>query len=140
MAQRFRQYLIEDRGLERLGGSSGAGAGAGGNAALRLRLIMGAQKPGLIWRSFVKATSFEQAAEIAAAYVDAGMTDLDVVLVGWEADGYQGNLPKRWPPDRRLGGARGLERLAEQLEGLEVPLLVEADYTLAFLQNGDSFL
>ncbi len=139
MAQRFRQHLIEDRGLERLGGSPEAGAGGGEDAALRLRLILGAQKPGLIWRSFVTATSFAQAAEIATAYVDAGMTDLDVVLVGWEADGYQGNLPKRWPPDRRLGGARGLERLADQLEGLNVPLLVEADYTLAFLQNGGFF-
>ncbi len=139
MAQRFRQHLIEDRGLDRLGGSSQADAGGGEDAALRLRLILGAQKPGLIWRSFVTATSFAQAAEITAAYVDAGMTDLDVVLVGWEADGYQGNLPKRWPPDRRLGGARGLERLAEQLDGLDVPLFVEADYTLAFLQNGGFF-
>lgn len=139
MAQRFRRHLIEDRGLERLDASSQAGEGAGEDAALRLRLIMGAQKPGLIWRSFVRATSFAEAAEIAAAYVDLGMTQLDVVLVGWEADGYQGNLPKRWPPDRRLGGSRGLARLAQQLDGLDVPLLVEADYTLAFLQNGGFF-
>jgi len=139
MAQRFRQHLIEDRGLERLDASSQAVEGAGEDAALRLRLIMGAQKPGLIWRSFVRATSFDEAAEIAAAYVDSGMTELDVVLVGWEADGYQGNLPKRWPPDRRLGGSRGLARLAQQLDGLDVPLLVEADYTLAFLQNGGFF-
>jgi len=139
MAQRFRQHLIEDRGLERLDASSQAVEGAGEDAALRLRLIMGAQKPGLIWRSFVRATSFDEAAEIAAAYVDSGMTELDVVLVGWEADGYQGNLPKRWPPDRRLGGSHGLARLAQQLDGLDVPLLVEADYTLAFLQNGGFF-
>lgn len=130
MAQRFRRHLIEDRGLQRLGSTP---------AALRLRLVMGAQKPGLIWRSFVTATSFAQAAEIAAAYVDAGMTDLDVVLVGWEADGYQGNLPRRWPPDRRLGGARGLERLAEQVHAMGARLFVEADYTLAFLQNGGFF-
>ena len=138
MAQRFRQHLIEDRGLQRLG-SSPAEQEESVEPALRLRLVMGAQKPGLIWRSFVTATSFAEAAEIVAAYVDAGMTDLDVVLVGWESDGYQGNLPRRWPPDRRLGGARGLKRLAEQIHALEGRLFVEADYTLAFLQNGGFF-
>ena len=138
MAQRFRQHLIEDRGLQRLG-SSPAEQEESVEPALRLRLVMGAQKPGLIWRSFVTATSFAEAAEIVAAYVDAGMTDLDVVLVGWESDGYQGNLPRRWPPDRRLGGARGLKRLAEQIHALEARLFVEADYTLAFLQNGGFF-
>ena len=140
MAQRFRQHLIEDRGLQRLSSSPAAqGQEGAANPALRLRLVMGAQKPGLIWRSFVTATSFAEAAEIVAAYVDAGMTDLDVVLVGWEADGYQGNLPKRWPPARRLGGARGLRRLAEQIHALDARLFVEADYTLAFLQNGGFF-
>ena len=138
MAQRFRQHLIEDRGLQRLG-SSPAEQEESVEPALRLRLVMGAQKPGLIWRSFVTATSFAEAAEIATAYVDAGMTDLDVVLVGWESDGYQGNLPRRWPPDRRLGGARGLKRLAEQIHALDARLFVEADYTLAFLQNGGFF-
>ncbi len=138
MAQRFRQHLIEDRGLQRLG-SSPAEQEESVEPALRLRLVMGAQKPGLIWRSFVTATSFAEAAEIATAYVAAGMTDLDVVLVGWESDGYQGNLPRRWPPDRRLGGARGLKRLAEQIHALDARLFVEADYTLAFLQNGGFF-
>ena len=138
MAQRFRQHLIEDRGLQRLG-SSPAEQEESVEPALRLRLVMGAQKPGLIWRSFVTATSFAEAAEIATAYVDAGMTDLDVVLVGWESDGYQGNLPRRWPPDRRLGGTRGLKRLAEQIHALDARLFVEADYTLAFLQNGGFF-
>lgn len=138
MAQRFRQHLIEDRGLQRLASPAESQAEAAG-PALRLRLVMGAQKPGLIWRSFVTATSFAQAAEIVAAYVDAGMSDLDVVLVGWESDGYEGNLPRRWPPDRHLGGARGLRRLAEQVHALDARLFVEADYTLAFLQNGGFF-
>ena len=138
MAQRFRQHLIEDRGLQRLASPAESQAEAAG-PALRLRLVMGAQKPGLIWRSFVTATSFAQAAEIVAAYVDAGMSNLDVVLVGWESDGYEGNLPRRWPPDRHLGGARGLRRLAEQVHALDARLFVEADYTLAFLQNGGFF-
>jgi hypothetical protein len=67
------------------------------------------------------------------------MTDLDVVLVGWESDGYEGNLPRRWPPDRHLGGVRGLTSLAEQVHALDARLFVEADYTLAFLQNGGFF-
>ena len=138
MAQRFRQHLIEDRGLQRLGDPAQS-QGAAVDAALRLRLVMGAQKPGLIWRSFVTATSFAQAAEIVEAFVDAGMTDVEAVLIGWESDGYQGNLPKRWPPDRRLGGTRGLERLAQRVHGLGARLFVEADYTLAFLQNGGFF-
>ncbi len=140
MAQRFRRHLIEDRGLQRLGAATEPGQGQlAARPALRLRLVMGAQKPGLIWRSFVTATSFAEAAEIIAAYHDAGMTDLDVVLVGWESDGYEGNLPKRWPPDRHLGGVKGLARLAEQAHAVNARLFVEADYTLAFLQNGGFF-
>ena len=140
MAQRFRQHLIEDRGLQRLG-SSPAEQEESVEPALRLRLVMGAQKPGLIWRSFVTATSFAEAAEIATAYVDAGMTDLDVVLVGWESDGYQGNLPRRWPPDRRLGGARGLKRLAEQIHALDARLFVLRPITRwPFCKTADSFL
>ena len=133
MAQRLRRHLIEDRAVPRLTLSPSA------RPAMRLRLVMGAEKPGLFRRRFVTATSFAEAGEIMAAFHAAGMTALDVVLVGWQADGYEGNLPKRWPPDRHLGGVRGLERLAERVHALEGRLFLEDDYTLAFLRNGGFF-
>ena len=143
MAQRLRQHLIEDRGVRRLGsGSDGATDGAG-RAALRLRLVMGAEKPGLLWRRFVTATSFAEAEEIVRAFHAAHMTELDVVLMGWENDGYEGNLPKRLPPDRHLGGTQGLRDLAAAVHGLpgagEGPgarIFLESDFTLAILENG----
>ncbi len=144
IAQRLRQHLIEDHGLQRLSPPSGEKKRGEGRAALRLRLVMGAEKPGLFWRRFVTATSFAEAAEIVRAFHAAGMTALDIVLMGWEHDGYEGNLPKRLPPDRRLGGTQGLKDLVTAVHGLgraeedalEGRLFLESDYTLALLENG----
>lgn len=143
LAQRLRQHLIEDRGVRRLGSGSDGATGGAGRAALRLRLVMGAEKPGLLWRRFVTATSFDEAEEIVHAFHAANMTELDVVLMGWENDGYEGNLPKRLPPDRRLGGKQGLRDLVAAVHGLrsaeEGPgarIFLESDFTLAILENG----
>lgn len=133
MAQRLRRHLMEDRGVPRLSLSPS------NRPALRLRLVMGAEKPGLFRRRFVTATSFAEAGEILAAFHAAGATAVDVVLVGWQSDGYEGNLPRRWPPDRHLGGARGLAGLAERVHALDGRLFLEDDYTLAFLRNGGFF-
>ena len=129
MAQRLRRHLIEDRGLPRLEGPAA-------RPALRLRLVMGAEKPGLLGRRYVRVTDVDEAAEIVAACHDAGMENLDVVLVGWEKDGYEGYLPRHGPPDRRLGGARGLRRLVERVHALGGRLYLETDYVLALLRNG----
>ena len=141
MAHRLRQHLIEDRGVPRLHSSLrwAEGNGQPVKAALRLRLVMGATKPGLVWRKFVKATSFAEAAEITALFHAAGMTDLDLVLVGWQKDGYEGSLPVRWPPDRRLGGERGLASLVEEVHALGVRLFLEDDYTLGLLRSRGFF-
>ena len=109
MAQRLRQHLVEDVGIPRLNGVDA-------RPAMRLRLVMGAAKPGLFGRRFVAATTFDEAAEIISQFQQRGITNLDVVLVGWAAGGYEGRLPRRWPPDRRLGGTGGLQRLASRVE------------------------
>ena len=132
MAQRLRRHFVEDAGIPRLSGESA-------QPAMRLRLVMGAARPGLFGRRFLTATTFEEAGEIVSQFHQRGITNLDVVLVGWSAGGYEGRLPRRWPPDRRLGGANGLRRLAGQVEELGGRLLLEDDYTLAFLRNGGFF-
>ncbi len=132
MAQRLRQHFVEDVGIPRLSGDDA-------RPAMRLRLVMGAAKPGLFGRRFVAATTFDEAAEIVSRFHQRGITSLDVVLVGWGAGGYEGRLPRRWPPDRRLGGTAGLQRLASRVEEQGGRLLLEDDYTLAFLRNGGFF-
>ena len=128
LACRLREHLMEDRGVPRLSEEAA-------EPALRLRMVMGAARPGLFGSRFVAATSFAEAAEIVKAYRDAGMTNLDIVLKGWGKDGYEGNLPKRWPPDRRLGGARGLTVFIASAHALGTRVFLEGDYRLAFLQN-----
>ena len=129
MAQRLRKHLREYRGVPRLSESSS-------EATLRLRLIMGAEKPGLFGRTFATATRFGEVPEIVTAFRGAGMVKLDVVLRGWENDGFEGNLPKRWPPDRHLGGVKGLTKAISDVHDLGARLFLEGDYTLAFLRNG----
>ena len=132
MAQRLRRHFVEDLGIPRLSGESA-------QPAMRLRLVMGAAKPGLFGRRFLTATTFDEAGEIVSQFHQRGIKNLDVVLVGWSTGGYEGRLPRRWPPDRRLGGANGLRRLADRVEELGGRLLLEDDYTLAFLRNGGFF-
>ena len=132
LAKRLRTHLVESRGLPRLTPSKA-------QEALRLRLVMGAKRPGLVGQRFIRATTFAQAEEIVERFSQAGMNRLDVVLVGWEAGGYEGKLPKHWPPDRRLGGVRGLKGLAAKIHSLGGRLYLEADYSLAFLGSGGFF-
>ena len=132
MAQRLRRHLTEDRQVPRLTGETAI-------ASLRLRLVSGTTKPRLLGRRFVMVTTFGEAAEILAAFHGAGVTSVDLSLVGWGAGGYEGSLPKRWPPASKLGGPDGLRDLARDVHASGGRLYLEDDYTLAFLRNGGFF-
>ena len=128
MAQRLRRYLVEERGLSRLQGHAA-------EPMLRLRLINAAMEPALFGRGYALATTFKEAGEILDAFHRAGVTSADVVLVGWGRGGYEGRVPRHWPPDRRLGGVRGLRELADAVHEQGGRLYLEIDYLLAFLPN-----
>ena len=67
----------------------------------------------LIFNSLVVMTTFDEAREMIEELLEAGVTELDVTLVGWTKGGYAGRYPRRLPVERAFGGERGLREFAE---------------------------
>ena len=120
VAARYRRHLLGSGIVE-----------PRGTPLMDLRVFCGVQKQGLLTREKVVATTFSEAQEMLATLAAEGITRVRLTLVGWESGGYYGSQPRRWPPERRLGGERGLRRLVEFAHSLGVPVYLEADYTIA---------
>ena len=135
MAEVYREYLLSDRGVDRL---------AGPMYPLHLRLFMGVEKWAFPFSEFIPMTTFDQAISILEALEQRGVDQVIVTLVGWEDGGYGGRWPYRLPPDGRLGGWDGLRRLAEysaangHLLVLEDQYLWSQDHTGGLLVRNDA--
>ena len=127
MAQRYRQYLQEERGVPRLRGPV---------YPLHLRFFMGVERPSFIFPEFIRLTTYDQVIAILEDLKQRGVEGSVVTLVGWEQGGYAGRWPFRLPPDGRLGGADGLRRLADYCTANGCRLVLQDQYVLAFDRNG----
>jgi hypothetical protein len=125
ITDRYRQYLMEVEGVVRHDGSP----------AMNIRIFCGISKKSLFGKRIIAATTFSQAQEIIAALIERGITDFSVTLVGWSDGGHYGTAPNKFPPERALGGAAGLKSLVEFAHSNGIPVLLEADYLLAFAGN-----
>ncbi len=106
-----------------------------GEIPLGLSLFGGIFEERLLFDKFVPMTSFTDAARIIDALLDRDVSSIRANLIGWSRKGYE-RFPIRWPPDRRLGGRRGLRRLADEVSGNAVKLYVQIDPVHAILGNG----
>jgi hypothetical protein len=127
MAQVYRQYLMSERGVPRLGGSV---------APLNLRLFMGVEKWSFPFSQFEQLTTFDQAVAMLDALKRRGVQGITVTLVGWEQGGYAGRWPSRAPPDGRLGGVDGLRRLVAASVADGDRLVLEDQYVRALDYSG----
>lgn len=124
MAQVYRQYLISKQGASRLDKSKW-------DAPLMVE-ILGADYETNVFGPVMQAmTTFEQAKTITDAILSKGVERFIINYHGWNRMGVNGNLPRRLPPEKSLGGADGLRDLANYLRDLGIPLLLQDDYTLA---------
>ncbi len=127
LAQRYRQYLQDERAVPRLRDSV---------YPLHLRFFMGVERPSFIFPEFIRLTTFDQVIAILEDFKQRGVEGSVVTLVGWEQGGYGGRWPFRLPPDGRLGGAEGLRRLADYCAVNSCRLVLQDQYVLAFDRNG----
>ena len=81
---------------------------------------------------FVPTTTFDQALTIIRQFVDKGVKDFDVHLVGWADDGYRGRWPRRYPAESELGGNDGLKALIDGARKLGVNVILEDDYMFGY--------
>ncbi len=130
MAKVYREHLMVDRGLERL---------AEANPFLHLRIFMAMQRQAFPRDQFIAMTTFDDAlAMLKTLKEDRGLDNLRVTLVGWSQDGYDWSLPKRLPPEGRLGGEEGLRSISNYANANGIPIYLEDNYLFGF-RNIDSF-
>ena len=130
MANTYRDYLREKYNIVgRLGLKDDV-------APLHVRITQAVTKPGLILDELITVTTFEQAREIVERLQEIGISNMDVTLVGWTERGVDGIVPRHWPPERALGGAKGLQEFAQWAKERGVDVFLEDNYLDANQSNG----
>lgn len=77
---------------------------------------------------YVQATTFEQGKTILEEFYNRGVDNIQINLVGWGAQGY-GMYPVFLPPNKKLGGVRGLRELSEYAKEKGYLLYLDANFT-----------
>lgn len=123
MARAYRDYLIGTKGLKPLGNEP---------PRPMIDFFLGTTRQTSFREDFVPATTFDQALTMIRQFIDKGITDFDVHLIGWADDGYRGRWPRRYPAESELGGTDGLRRLVQEAHRLGVKIILEDDYMFGY--------
>ncbi len=102
MADAYRDYLLENGLINN--------SISGDTFSLSLRLLMGTEKDGMIFKEYVAMTKFEDVITILESLKDRGVTEVDTVLMGWQKNK---NNYEFWGPDWHLGGKSGLKAVSD---------------------------
>ncbi|MCR2804696.1 DUF5696 domain-containing protein [Paenibacillus soyae] len=122
MAARYRQYLVEEKGLERLQAENA-------NIPFYTDLIAADLQQGVLWDDYIVGTTTEEAEELLSTLGQAGISNITAIYHGWQKYGYSsyGGL---FPADKRIGGGSGIKELAEAARANGGKLLLAANYSL----------
>ncbi|MCY4438481.1 MAG: DUF5696 domain-containing protein [Chloroflexi bacterium] len=130
MAKNYREFLMSERGLQQLEEA---------NPFLHLRIFMAMQRQAFPRDQFITMTTFDEALDMLKSLKEErGLDNLRVTLVGWSQDGYDWSLPKRLPPEGKLGGDEGLRAVSNYANANNIPVYLEDNYLFGF-RNIDSF-
>lgn len=134
MAEACRQYLT-DRG--RLPEENAAGGGL--DFYVGLYGSVKHQEQVLLFpvNRNIALTSFEDAGQIVTDLQGKGVSDMKVRYLGWANGGLSHSAFNRAGVVSALGGRKGLEQLKEKLDGMGIPLYLDAD--LAYVVNDGWF-
>ncbi|MBS4219221.1 hypothetical protein KHA96_12925 [Bacillus sp. FJAT-49711] len=127
MAHAYRDYLLKEAGLQKQ---------AEQEAPLFLELVGGILRDEIIGKTFIDLTTFEQAISMIDDYADKDIKSLTITFKGWSKKGLYGNQPDHFPVERKLGGKKDLEELANYAKKVGVTLNLDANYVRPF-QDSD---
>lgn len=109
MANTYRQYLIEDKGMTADADSS----------ALQLQVVGGVMHEenilGIPVGRVLPVTSYSDLQEMIAALNDRGVKELSVDYLYWYKNGTESRLTVDMQAEKRLGGTKGLKSLLDSL-------------------------
>ncbi len=132
MAQKYRQYLTEDLGMNSLEKDDGT--------PMNVTLI-GAYKRtkhflGFPYVGVDSMTTFEQAEEILTDLSDLGVDNMICGMIGWNSGGLESSVSTKVVPESKLGGKKGVQQLMGTADELNVPLQFDVDLVNFFGPSG----
>ena len=126
MAQLYRSYLIA-QGMTATQRSNGLPLvlDVYGSVTRRMSVL------GVPTNRNVPLTSFEQAGSMVDTLLDGGIGNLIVRYSNWLPQGNYSTAPSRFSPSRTLGGNRGFNTFADNLDARGVALYMDVDFSTA---------
>ncbi|MFC5530505.1 DUF5696 domain-containing protein [Cohnella yongneupensis] len=127
MAERYRTYWIEEGGMERL-------QDLPDNIPMQISLLGGGPEKGFLRENYVPATTTEQAKRVIDELVTAGIKNMSVNYIGWEAGGY-GKYGRSFPVAGELGGNIGMASFIAHAHSRGISVYLESE-SYAFNNTG----
>ncbi|GGG18501.1 DUF5696 domain-containing protein [Paenibacillus aceti] len=134
MAERYRQYLIQQHGLTPLpeNGELPFVVELVGAIPVRKTFL------GIPYETVEAVTTYSEAIEILEQLQQQGIHRIQLKYSGWFNGGYYHSLPSRVKPERVLGGAKGLEKLIEYTKEHQIELYPDVAFQRVY-KNGKGF-
>jgi hypothetical protein len=131
MAKAYRDYLIKSRGLKKLADTP---------PRPLIDVYMGALRRSAFQDDFIPMTTFAQSQAMIQSFIDRGIKDFDVQLIGWNDGGERGYWPRRYPAEDELGGNDGLRALTDFAHKHGVKVYLQDNYVYGYtISSGGIF-
>jgi len=118
LAERYRQYLIDEKGIQKKESESGS-------IALNLNILGGGIKDGFIKDSYLTLTPMDQAQTIVERLEKLGVDDMSITYHGWNKGGY-GAYGGHFPVAKELGGKKKMKDFVDFAHSKDYPVYLDA--------------
>ena len=134
MAKAYREYLTDEKGLERKNSKPALYLNVYGAADFQKTFL------GIPYTSVEALTTFEQTLELLEELERSGVDSISLRLTGWTNSGILNRkLPSDLKPLNKLGGKSGLERLTEYCEDRDYGISLDIDFQ-RYRKSGNGYL
>lgn len=117
MSQTYQNKLVEDGVFEQINTQSN-------QIPLHIQYLMSDSRSRFIGRELVQMTDVNDVNRMYDYFIDQGLLDQRVSLLGWNDGGYSGQLPSDVNFENKLGRNRAFRDLIEKIEATNELLLV----------------
>lgn len=117
LAHRYQQWLVDQGILRRITQTAQV-------SPIHIQYLMADSRHRFIGKEIVTMSTFEDVERMHQHFVDAGLTNQRVSLLGWNRGGYSGQLPSRLNHERALGSQTDFRNLISLLQEDHQVLLV----------------
>ncbi|HZG85875.1 DUF5696 domain-containing protein [Paenibacillus sp.] len=120
MASRYRQYLMDEKGLKRFSPEHS-------DIPLYVSIIGGDRERGTLSDVYIKGTSTSEAERIVGSMHAGGIRNMTVTYAGWQEGGVS-SFGATFPVDSRIGGYDGMKRFVDYAHRLGYRVYLDTVY------------